>query len=309
MSLLYEKESYEIRGACFWIWKEFGSAFKESIIDKALTEELLRRGLKVENQKRIDIFYQGKKVGTYIPDKIVNDSILIELKAKPFLTKSDYLQFQRYLKGSNYKLGFLINFGNKLTIKRYVYDKIRKDQRQIRDLLNGSARDPRFTKEIRERSAFTLVELLITIGILAILAGIGFISIVNYREQQDLTSTTQEIVEVLRNAQNRSLSQEATSTTGTGGSWGVYFENPNGDGNDFYELFQGSSYASGTVVSRSNLPFNVQFNIPASGSSSTVIFSPITGLPDSATTIKISLISNPTSSSTIMVNANGKIQY
>jgi len=178
MSLLYEKESYEIRGACFWVWKEFGSAFKKSIIDKALTEELLRRGLKVENQKRLDIFYQGKKVGTYIPDKIVNDSILIELKAKPFLIKSDYLQFQRYLKGSNYKLGFLINFGNKLTIKRYVYDKIREDPRQICDLSKRSARDPRFIKKIRERSAFTLVELLVAMGLFVVLIGIatgGFI--------------------------------------------------------------------------------------------------------------------------------------
>ncbi len=56
--------------------------------------------------------------------------------------------------------------------------------------------------------AFTLIELIISIGILAILAGVGFINIINYRHRQDITSTTQEIVEVLRNAQNRSLSQE-----------------------------------------------------------------------------------------------------
>ena len=216
MSLLYEKESYEIRDACFWVWKEFGLALKESI---------------------------------------------------------------------------------------------QKDSREICDLLKRSARDPRFIKKIRERSAFTLVELLISITILAILAGVGFINLANYKQQQDLNSAAQEIVGVLRNAQNRSLSQEATSTTGTGGSWGVYFNNPTGSGNDFYELFQGANYSNGTVVSRSNLPSNVQFDIPASGSSSTVIFSPITGLPNAALTIKISLISKPTSSSTITINTNGKIQY
>ena len=125
MGLLYEKESYEIRGGCFWVWKEFGSAFKESVVDKALTEELTRRGLNIENQKRIDIYYRDKKVGTYIPDKIINDAIILELKAKPFLTKQDIKQFWHYLKGTNYKLGFLINFGDKLEIKRVVYDTAR----------------------------------------------------------------------------------------------------------------------------------------------------------------------------------------
>lgn len=123
---LYQKETYQIRGACFWVWKEFGSAFKESVVDKALTEELKRRGLEVKDQKRINIFYRDKKVGTYIPDKIINDIILIELKRKPFLTKQDKQQFWHYLKGSEYKLGLLINFGDeKLEIERIVYDKAR----------------------------------------------------------------------------------------------------------------------------------------------------------------------------------------
>jgi len=158
-------------------------------------------------------------------------------------------------------------------------------------------------------SAFTLIELIISISILAILAGIGFINIVNYRQRQDLSFAGQEIIEVLRNAQNRSLSQEATSTAGSGGRWGVYFENPTGAGNDFYDLFKGTSYAGGTVVSKSVLPSNTQFEEPANGSSSTIIFSPITGLPNASATIKISLISSPTSSSTITVGANGNIGF
>jgi len=124
---LYEKESYQIRGACFDVYKAFGGAFKERIVDEALTKALKKRGLEVENQKRIDIYFEDEKVGTYVPDKITNDCILLEIKAKPVLTKQDIDQFWKYLRGSKYKLGFLINFSpTKLEIKRIVYDKARK---------------------------------------------------------------------------------------------------------------------------------------------------------------------------------------
>jgi GxxExxY protein len=79
--------TYKIRGACFKIWKEFGGAFKEKIIDSALTHELVSLGLAVDDQKRIDIYYKDKRVGTYIPDKAVNNLVLLELKCKPYLTK------------------------------------------------------------------------------------------------------------------------------------------------------------------------------------------------------------------------------
>lgn len=124
---LYEEESYNIRGACFDVWNKFKGAFKESIIDKALTFAFESKGLKVDSQKRIDIYFQDKKVGTYIPDKIVNGCILVELKSKPFIAKQDVEQFWKYLKGSQYKLGFLVNFSpSELQIKRIVYDKVRK---------------------------------------------------------------------------------------------------------------------------------------------------------------------------------------
>lgn len=124
---LFEKDTYQIRGACFAVWKELSGAFKESVVDKALRKELRERGLKVESQKRIDIHYKDEKVGTYIPDLIVNDDILIEIKCKPFLSKEDERQLWYYLKGSKYKLGLLINFGSKkLEIKRRIYDKARE---------------------------------------------------------------------------------------------------------------------------------------------------------------------------------------
>ncbi|MBT9169550.1 MAG: hypothetical protein DDT19_02911 [Syntrophomonadaceae bacterium] len=123
---LYKEETYRIRGACFKIWKEFGGAFKESIIDKALTEELIKRGSKVEDQKHIDIYYGNKKIGSYVPEKIVNGIILLEIKCKPFITQKDKRQFWYYLKASPYKVGLLINFGSKrLEIYRRVYDKAR----------------------------------------------------------------------------------------------------------------------------------------------------------------------------------------
>ena len=133
---LYGNETYLIRGACFKIWKEFGGAFKEKVVDRALGEELKSLGLKVDSQKSIGIYYRGKKIASYVPDKIINDAILIEVKCKPFLTKEDERQFWLYLKGSKYKLGLLINFGfRKLEIKRRIYDKAREKRFQRKSAL------------------------------------------------------------------------------------------------------------------------------------------------------------------------------
>ncbi len=126
-TLLYQEETYKIRGACFRVWQEFGGAFKESIVERALVVEFGELGFMVDQQKKIPIFYKQKHVGTYIPDIILNNLIIIELKSKPFITKEDQRQFWLYLKATNYKLGLLINFGpDKLTINRRIYDKARE---------------------------------------------------------------------------------------------------------------------------------------------------------------------------------------
>jgi GxxExxY protein len=118
--LLHADESYKIRGACFRVYNEFGS-IREKIIERALNEELQAQGLKVETQASIDLYYRGKKIGKYIPDMVVEDKIIIEIKSKPYLTKEDMKQFWGYLKQSKYDLGFLVIFTpQKLIIKRYI---------------------------------------------------------------------------------------------------------------------------------------------------------------------------------------------
>ena len=122
--LLYKDESYKIRGACFKVYDALGGGIQEKVIERALLKELLAKELEVKTQVRIDIFYQGEKIGTYIPDLVVNDKIVIEVKSKPALTKEDEKQFWGYLKGSKYKLGFLVNFSpQELIIKRFIHTK------------------------------------------------------------------------------------------------------------------------------------------------------------------------------------------
>jgi GxxExxY protein len=127
-NFLYEDLTEQVIGCCYEVWNEFGGAFKEKIVDNALTIALEEDGLVVEEQKRIDIDFKGKKVGVCVPDKIVEQKLLLEIKSKPKLTGGDKKQFWYYLKATNYKVGLLLNFAPEdLEIYRRVYDTARSE--------------------------------------------------------------------------------------------------------------------------------------------------------------------------------------
>ena len=124
---LYSELTYKIRGAIFVVWKELGPAFKETVYQKALESELVKRDIPFISQKQIDIIYNERKIGIYRPDFVINNKILIEIKVLPRLTMLEEKQTWYYLKGTNYKLALLVNFGGqKLQIKRWIYDKARE---------------------------------------------------------------------------------------------------------------------------------------------------------------------------------------
>ncbi|MER3570478.1 MAG: hypothetical protein C4348_02685 [Patescibacteria group bacterium] len=124
--LVYEDLSYRIRGAVFNVYNKLGPGHKENVYKKALEEEMRKCGLFFETERKINIVYDGKKIGTYRPDFIVENKVILEIKALPFLGKIEEKQIWSYLKGSNYRLALLVNFGaSQVQIKRIVYDLVR----------------------------------------------------------------------------------------------------------------------------------------------------------------------------------------
>lgn len=121
-SLLYSRLTYKIRGSIFNVYNVLGFGHKEGVYHKALAHELKKNNVAFEEEKSLDVTYDNTKVGTYRPDFVIDGKILIELKAVPFLPKEAETQLLYYLKGTNYKLGLLVNFGSaKLEIKRKIW--------------------------------------------------------------------------------------------------------------------------------------------------------------------------------------------
>jgi len=129
--LLYRDLTYKIRGAAFNVRKKIGLGHKESVYQKALEEELGSLQLNFEKEKVIDVIYNDKKIGVYRPDFLIENKIILEIKALPFIGKNERQQIWTYLKGSKYKLLLLINFASKdVQIERVVYDTARLIPRQ-----------------------------------------------------------------------------------------------------------------------------------------------------------------------------------
>ena len=109
------RETYAlVVDACNIVRKTFGAGFLEEVYHKSLYYELLRRGVKVDYKPRILLHYLDHEVGHYEPDLVVNDWLIIELKACSGLTVEHSQQLVNYLNGTGREYGFLINFGTPL---------------------------------------------------------------------------------------------------------------------------------------------------------------------------------------------------
>ena len=116
-----EDLTYKIRGAIFEVNKVLGVGFLEKIYENALVIELQDRGLKAVNQVPISVKYKDKEVGEYFADIVVEDEVILELKAVESLERIHEAQILNYLKATDYKVGLLINFTHpKAVIKRFV---------------------------------------------------------------------------------------------------------------------------------------------------------------------------------------------
>ncbi|MBI1974954.1 MAG: elongation factor 4, partial [Parcubacteria group bacterium] len=120
---LYSDLTYKVRGILFEVRKKIGLGHKESVYHNALEIEFVKKGIKFESRKNIPIVYEGESIGVYQPDFVVEDKVVIELKALPEIGRTQTEQVWSYLKGCLYKLALLVNYGSTdVDIKRIVYD-------------------------------------------------------------------------------------------------------------------------------------------------------------------------------------------
>jgi len=126
--LLYRELSYKLRGLFFKIRNAYGPGQKENIYSNILVEALKENKIPFEKEKSINIYTPIRKVaGTYKPDFIIDNKIIVEIKSSRLISRIDEEQLYYYLRNSKYEVGFLVNFSTpKLHIKRIIYTNNRK---------------------------------------------------------------------------------------------------------------------------------------------------------------------------------------
>jgi GxxExxY protein len=121
--LIYEEETYQIRGAIFEVYKEMGCGFLEGVYHECLAMELARRGVPFVSQAELRLSYKGEALSqVYKPDFVCHGTIIVEIKSVRELAPEHRAQLVNYLKATGMRLGLLVNFGShpRVTIERMI---------------------------------------------------------------------------------------------------------------------------------------------------------------------------------------------
>lgn len=121
MNLLHEELTDVIIKTFYEVYNELGHGFLERVYQNSMYLELKNKGLQVEAQKKIEVFYKGIAVGQYYADLIIEDLVILELKAADCIVTAFENQILNYLKGTNCEVGLLLNFGTKPEFRRKVF--------------------------------------------------------------------------------------------------------------------------------------------------------------------------------------------
>jgi len=124
--MLHEDLTSKIIKAFFIVNDSLGYGFLEKVYENSMYIELKKMDLLVEKQKNIKVFYKDYEVGDYYADLIVNNLVIVELKAAESLCEEHEAQLINYLKATNIEVGLLLNFGKKAEFKRKIFINDRK---------------------------------------------------------------------------------------------------------------------------------------------------------------------------------------
>ncbi len=117
----YSNITEKIIHAYYKVYNHLGFGFLEKVYEKAMVIELLKEKLVVKPQQSIKVFYEENEIGFYLADIVVNDCVIIEIKAAESLCEEHEAQLLNYLKASEIEVGLLLNFGKKAEVKRKIF--------------------------------------------------------------------------------------------------------------------------------------------------------------------------------------------
>lgn len=115
-----------ILSSFYRVHNELGYGFLENVYKNALFFALQDEGLKCETEKQIKVYFDGRVVGTYYADILVEDCIILELKAEKELNPAHETQLINYLKATDIEIGYLLNFGTSAKFSRKIFTNDRK---------------------------------------------------------------------------------------------------------------------------------------------------------------------------------------
>ena len=128
--IFLEKElSYQLISCFYDVRNKYGRWHSQRVYDRALGEQFDLKGIKHISQPRINAYSidTGKKLAIYIPDRLVENKIIVEVKAKPLITKDDENQIIEYLKITKYEILYSVNFREEsFKPRRFIYTNDRK---------------------------------------------------------------------------------------------------------------------------------------------------------------------------------------
>jgi len=124
--LLHRGSTEAILKVYYEVYNELGAGFLEKVYQNAMYFELKDKGFKVEAQKQIKVYFKKQLVGEYFSDLLVEDKVIVELKATEMLMNVHMAQIMNYLKATEIEVGLLLNFVEELEFKRVIYTNDRK---------------------------------------------------------------------------------------------------------------------------------------------------------------------------------------
>jgi GxxExxY protein len=125
--LLHRNITEAILKVYYEVYNELGSGFLEKVYQNAMYFELKERGYQVEAQKQIKVYFKKQLVGEYFSDLLVEDKVIVELKATEVLMNVHMAQIMNYLKATQIEVGLLLNFGEEPEFKRVIYTNDKKN--------------------------------------------------------------------------------------------------------------------------------------------------------------------------------------